>query len=142
MLFLSVYIMAEFILKFKKKIEEIMRHFKRWRKFWIMPHFLITVLDFSLFTWPLKPNWVPRFIYICRSTLLFQTFLTLINLYIGKFPNVCCIFYFEKHLNAARTIFMVSQNTFVSYEKLIKIHWKIMLKETWTFRIETSNSRK
>ena len=64
------------------------------------------------------------------------TILTLINLYIGKFPNVCCIFYFEKHLNAARTIFMVSQNTFVSYEKLIKISWKIILKELKNFELK------
>ena len=68
--------------------------------------------------------------------MLFEIFLTLMNLYIGKFPNVCCIFYFEKHLNAARTIFMVSHNTFVSYEKLIKISWKIILKELKNFELK------
>ena len=55
--------------------------------------------------------------------MLFQTFLTLMNLYIDKLSDVYCIFYFEKRLKAARTIFSVSKSTFVSFEKLIKNHF-------------------
>ena len=79
---------------------------------------------------------MPHFIDENRPTLLFQIFLTLMNLYIGKFPNVCCIFYFEKLLNAALTIFRVSQNTFASYKKFIKIHSKIILKELKNFELK------